>query len=81
MTIEDYAEERNIIFFTAQSLGKEFEDRIWTELGVANRHINRVVNGVISLQFVEREIEKCLQRTKNIVDEKKAEGETKNEGS
>lgn len=62
LTIYDYIEQRNDIQLKAETLGKELSDLCWTELGVANRHIERVLNGVLPLRFVEGEIIRCLKR-------------------
>ncbi len=63
MTIDDYIERRNAIQLRAEPLGKETADRCWTELGVANRHIERVLDGVFPMvPGVEREIVQCFKR-------------------
>ena len=67
MTIDDYIERRNKIIFSADAISKDFADKIWTELGVANRHIQRVISGVCLLHFVENEIRECLVRVNGIV--------------
>lgn len=64
MLIEEYIEQRNEIQFQAEALGKELADKCWIELGVANRHIERVVSGIFPLQLVENEIVSCLQRVR-----------------
>ncbi|MDE1871811.1 MAG: hypothetical protein KGI06_06255 [Candidatus Micrarchaeota archaeon] len=61
-TIDDYIERRNAIQLRAENRSKEAADRTWIELGVANRHIQRVLDGVLKLPMVEVEIEKCLTR-------------------
>lgn len=71
MTIDEYAEERNNIFFSAQALGKHFDDVIWTELGVANRHISRVLNDAVPMRMVEGEIESCFRRVRKMIEDKK----------
>jgi hypothetical protein len=68
VTIEDYIEKRNEIVFSAESVNKELADVVWTELGVANRHIERVIDGVYPLQFVEKEIDTCLFRMKSYIE-------------
>jgi len=64
-TIEDYIDQRNDIQIRAEDLGSELATSCWTELGVANRHIQRVVAGTFPLQFVENEIVRCLERVRN----------------
>ena len=76
MTIDDYIEQRNELYLKAESVdsatgtpfGKKgpLADLIWTELGVANRHIERVLNGKIKLKFVEKEIDACLKRVSGL---------------
>lgn len=65
-TIDDYIERRNAIQLCAENRSKEEADRIWVELGVANRHIQRVLDGVLKLSMVEGEIEKCLTRVERL---------------
>lgn len=62
MTIDEYIERRNALQLRAENVDKETADRCWIELGVANRHIQRVLDGILTLNFVEDEIERCLQR-------------------
>lgn len=62
MTIDDYIEQRNEIQLKAEALGKETADKCWAELGVANRHIERVLNGELRLAVVESEIQQCFRR-------------------
>ena len=62
MTIDDYIAQRNEIYFDALSKYEQFGELVWSELGVANRHIERVVKGTFQLHMVEREIVACLER-------------------
>jgi hypothetical protein len=64
-SIDEYIEQRNDIQLRAESLSKELADLCWIELGVANRHIERVVDEVLPLRFVENEIARCLERVRN----------------
>lgn len=66
MTIDDYISERNKVYLRVQAAGKEAADRCWTELGVANRHIERVLTGALHLRVVEREIAACLRRVEKL---------------
>lgn len=65
-TIDDYIERRNAIQLRAENRSKEAADRTWVELGVANRHITRVIEGIFPLRLVEDEIEKCLTRVERM---------------
>lgn len=78
MNIDDYIEERNEIGLLAepgnagnkipdQKEAEAFAQRIWMELGVANRHIERVLKGTMSLSAVEGEIQSCLKRVRKMV--------------
>jgi len=71
VTIEDYIAERNKLYLQAESRGPEVADQCWSELGVANRHISRVLDGTLTLIFVECEIERCLRRVREILKELK----------
>lgn len=62
MTIDNYIEQRNKIQLRAEAISKEVADKCWVELGVANRHIRRVLNGEVELAIVADEIEHCLRR-------------------
>jgi hypothetical protein len=64
MTIDNYIEQRNDIQLRAEGVGKELADKCWVELGVANRHINRVIDEELPLSIVEDEIQKCFYRVK-----------------
>lgn len=62
-TIQRLIDKRNFIQQLAGHRGKETADRVWTELGVANRHITRVVEGEMRLTpAIENEIEQCIKR-------------------
>ena len=65
-TIDDYIAERNEIQLRAENKSYDEGTRCWTELGVANRHIERVLNGVLPLRIVENEIAQCLDRARGI---------------
>ena len=62
MTIDDYAEQRNAIYMKAHAKGEEIGDKCWVELGTANRHIDRVIGGLLKLTQVEDEITACFRR-------------------
>jgi hypothetical protein len=64
MILEDYIQRRNTIQLRAETRGDGA--RCWTELGVANRHIERVVMGTLKLQQVEPEIVACLRRVEKL---------------
>lgn len=70
-TIDEYAEERNGIFVQALNIDETFSDKIWTELGVANRHISRVIEETLPLRVVTDEIEKCFDRVRALIEENK----------
>lgn len=60
MTIDDYIAKRNTIQLDAEMRGAG--DAMWRRLGVANRHITRVLDGTLNLTpVVEREIVSCLE--------------------
>lgn len=65
MTIDDYIEQRNRIYLIAENRygakSKQADDT-WERLGVANRHIERVLRGQLTLPMVEKEIATCLIR-------------------
>lgn len=65
MTIDDYIEQRNDIQLEAEAKGKDIANKVWMELGVANRHIERVLSGLLTLRIVENEIVNCLERVKD----------------
>jgi hypothetical protein len=73
MTIDDYIDRRNEIqlHFEPGNPGnphegrlpaEKFANEVFAELGVANRHIARVLDGVLPLSAVAREIEQCFER-------------------
>jgi len=68
-TLDEYIEERNEIQLIAEASGESFARRIWTELGVANRHIERVLDGVLGLQQCHTEIEACFIRVRKLLEE------------
>lgn len=58
-SIDDYCEERRDILLACGDT-----DECWKMLGVANRHIERAINGTLPLvQGVRDEIEACFDRT------------------
>ena len=70
-SIDNWIEERNKIQLNAESVSDEFAKQIWISLGVANRHIARVLNGDLDLvPAVEQEIEACFKRVKFLVDKR-----------
>ncbi len=64
MTIDDYIEQRNHIQLIAEDQSEEIARKCWAELGVANRHIARVLDEQLPLGIVENEIVQCLQRVR-----------------
>ena len=65
MTIDDYIVERNRIQLAAENQEKGAE--CWTKLGVANRHIDRVLTGQLELTpAVEDEIIRCLNEAQDM---------------
>lgn len=75
MTIDDYIAQRNEIQLSAEPGNEwnkianryeawEFASRAWGELGVANRHIERVLDGTLRLNQCEKEIVQCLERVR-----------------
>jgi hypothetical protein len=63
MTLDDYIAERNRIQLEAEAIGEEAGIERWVRLGVANRHIQRIIYGKLSLTpAVEEEIVECLRR-------------------
>lgn len=62
MTVDDYIEWRNSLYLQAEGRGVDIGWRCWTELGVANRHITRILDNVLQLRMVEDEIVRCLER-------------------
>jgi hypothetical protein len=62
MSIDDYIQQRNEIMLAAENENQAVADRKWIALGVANRHIQRVLDGELSLTpAVEQEIQRCLE--------------------
>lgn len=70
-SLDDYIEERNRLFLAALSISNTFSDRIWTELGVANRHINRLIKGTLQLNMVRQEMDRCFEKVSGLIEEKK----------
>lgn len=68
MTLREYVEQRNELQRRAEARSKELADRVWAELGVLNRHIERVMKEQVRLEQVEGEMRKCLDRVRYIVD-------------
>lgn len=76
MTVDDYIEQRNALYLKAENAesrtigsGKSpgpFANLIWTELGVANRHIERVIEDKVKLFQVEKEIQDCFKRVRDL---------------
>lgn len=65
MTLDDLIEERNEIQFLSEGHSEDEAIECWTRLGVANRHIERVVTGVLPLTpAIELEIAECFQRVR-----------------
>jgi hypothetical protein len=63
-TIDYWVGARNEVQFTAEPMGNLIADECWVRLGVANRHINRVINGALPLTpGLESEIETCVKNT------------------
>lgn len=63
-TVDTLIEQRNAIYLRAENSGVDgAADRCWQMLGVANRHIDRVLSNVLKLTpAVEAEITHCLER-------------------
>lgn len=60
-TIDDYINERNAIQLKAEAIADSCGARCWAIMGVANRHIARVVEGILPLlPMVEKEIQQSL---------------------
>ena len=63
MTIDDLIQKRNQIQLTAETISEDIAQECWIKLGVANRHLERVIGGVFSLfPALEAEIDCCLMR-------------------
>lgn len=63
--LEMLVARRNSLQLRAENLdpGAELGEICWTRLGVANRHIERAVSGVLTLfPAVEKEITDCFGR-------------------
>lgn len=80
MTIDEYIEQRNAIQLKAEpgnqcnkivdrQEAERFAQRVFTELGVANRHIERVLKHAIPLKAVEGEIQSCFRRVEKFLGE------------
>ena len=62
--IDRYIQRRNDIQLMAETEGDGLARECWTRLGVANRHIRRVLAGVLPLTpGLVYEIDSCLQET------------------
>lgn len=60
MNIDDYIAQRNAI-----QIASGDTDECWASLGVANRHITRVIDGTMPLTpGLELEIQQCLERVR-----------------
>lgn len=70
--IDGYIERRNAIQLRAENRSKEEADKTWAELGVANRHITRVIEGILPLPLAESEIENCLTRVERLEQDEQA---------
>lgn len=59
--IDHYISRRNEIQLRAENISEEAGRQMWQRLGVANRHIDRVLTGQLPLTpSVAGEIERCL---------------------
>jgi len=66
-TIDDYVAKRNEIQLEAENIGDDAAAKMWSRLGVANRHIERVVSGRLELTpAVAAEIERCFEYAKAV---------------
>lgn len=66
MTIDDYIKRRNGIQRKANTLNESVSKSCWARMGVANRHIDRVLSGKLELApGVEWEIERSLRDTES----------------
>ena len=71
-TIDDIVEERNRIFLIVENLGglNDYDKQNFfdSDLGIANRHIKRVVEGKFSLiRGIRIEIRDCLERAEQSI--------------
>lgn len=63
MDIDDLIDLRNEIQLHAENISPTVADQCWQVLGIANRHIMRVLEGTFPLSpAVEQEILQCLDR-------------------
>ena len=63
MTIDDYITRRNEIQLASEEVSEERAQACWASLGIANRHIERVLAGRLPFSLaVEKEIRECLTR-------------------
>ncbi len=56
-SLDDLVERRNSLQIASQD-----SDAMWQRLGIANRHITRVVNGILTIEQTRHEIVDCLDR-------------------
>lgn len=76
MTIDDYIQQRNELQLIAEDTCSyssiDCADEMWVRLGVANRHIERVLTGQLPLTpGLEEEIQRCLDDAKHWLTMKK----------
>jgi hypothetical protein len=61
--VDELIERRNAIQLKAELFGDTYANECWSRLGVANRHIQRICQGELTLvPGVRKEIEDCLER-------------------
>ena len=64
-TIDYWVGARNEVQFEAEAVSESMAKTCWKRLGVINRHITRVVSGLIPLTpGLEKEMQDCLDRTR-----------------
>jgi hypothetical protein len=64
-TIDYWVGARNEVQFEAEAVSESMAKTCWERLGVINRHITRVVSGLIPLTpGLEKEMQDCLDHTR-----------------
>lgn len=66
--IDEVVNARNEIQFRAEDISEEVAKHCWSELGVANRHIERLISGELKFSpAVAAEIQKSFERANEVV--------------
>lgn len=74
MEIDELIERRNKLQLRAESLNESLARQCWERLGVANRHIERVLSGILALTYgVENEIIQCMHDVESWLVEREGE--------